>query len=311
MSENRTRKPGSVVWPIVLIGLGLVFLLNNLGVVSWNVWTILLRMWPILLVAIGIDLLFGRRTGVGAAISAVIILALFAGAFWFFQTSGDIWGGDQVSQLIEEELGDVERAEVDLSMSVGALEVSALPASSDLLIQGEILVSEFEEVRENFRISGTTADYSLSTHGQYYHPGWLFSNQADESKGWKLLLSPDVPMDLQVDTGVGKTVIDLSGMTLTALDIDSGVGEVVVTLPAEGDFEVRISGGVGRLEIRIPAGAAARIRVDTGLGNFSVDGDFTQRNGSYFTDSYDSADEQIDIFLDGGLGNIQVIEIDN
>ena len=45
-------------------------------------------------------------------------------------------------------------------------------------------------------------------------------------------------------------------------------------------------------------------------GNFSVVGDFTHQNGAYYSDSYSGADERIDIFLDGGLGNIQVIEID-
>jgi hypothetical protein len=294
-----------------LIGLGLVFLLNNLEVVSWDVWTVIMRMWPLLLVAIGIDLLFGRRSGVGAAISAVLILVMFAGAFWVFQATGDFWGGDQISQSIVQELGDASQAEVELSMSVGALSLSAMPESSGLLIEGQIQVSEFEDVRENYRITGDTADFSLSTHGQYYHPGWLFSSQADENKGWELYLNPDVPTDLKVDTGVGKTVIDLTGMTLTSLEVDSGVGEVVVTLPEGGDFDVRVSGGVGRLEVRIPAGAAVRVNVDTGLGSFSVVGDFTHRNDAYYTDSYDNADDQIDIFLDGGVGNIQVIEIDS
>ena len=196
-------------------------------------------------------------------------------------------------------------------MSVGQLALGAMSESSDLLIEGTIQVSEHEDVRERFRITGDTADFSLSTEGQFYHPGWLFSSQADETKGWDLYLNPDVPIDLKVDTGVGRTEIDLTGMTLTALDIDSGVGEVVVTLPADGDFQVRVSGGVGKLEILIPAGAAARINVDTGLGNFSVTGDFTQRDGAYYTDSYNTADDQMEIFLDGGVGNIQVIEIDN
>jgi hypothetical protein len=309
MSENRTRRPGSVVWPLLLISLGLVFLLNNLGVISWNVWNVMWRMWPVVLVAIGLDLIFGRRSGIGAAITALVILGMFAGAFWLVNFTGDIWGGDQVLESISQPLGDISQAEVDISMDVGLLEISALPDSSDLLIKGEIQVSEFEELREKLRTSGDTLDYSLSTLGQAYHPNWLFSNQVDEDKEWLLYLNPGVPLELRVDTGVGKSVLDLTGMTINSLDIDSGVGEILVILPAQGSFEVRVSGGVGKLEIQLPEGLAARISVDTGLGNTSVVGDFIQRGGDYYTGNYNGAEETVEIFLDGGVGNIRVVEI--
>jgi len=59
MEQRRWR--GSLVGPIILIGLGIVFLLNNLGLLSWSVWEVILRLWPILLIAIGLDILLGRR----------------------------------------------------------------------------------------------------------------------------------------------------------------------------------------------------------------------------------------------------------
>ena len=310
MSNNRTRRPGSVVWPLVLISLGLVFLLNNLEIISWDVWSVLWRMWPVLLVAIGVDLIIGRKSGIGAAIAALIILGIFAGAFWVFNLTGEVWGGEQLTEQISQPLGDVDFAEMDISMDIGLLEIAALPASSDLLIEGEIQVSEFEEVRQKLRTNDGTADYSLSTKGQAYHPNWIFSRQADESKEWALFLTSTVPLDLRVDTGVGKTVLDLSGLNLSNLDIDSGVGEIMVILPEEGGFDVRISGGVGKLELHVPSGLAARISVDTGLGNVSVVGDFDQRGGAYYTNAYNDAEESVEIYLDGGVGNIRIVEVD-
>jgi len=44
---------------IVLIGLGVIFLLDNIGILHWH-W--MARMWPIILIAIGVWL-FARRTG--------------------------------------------------------------------------------------------------------------------------------------------------------------------------------------------------------------------------------------------------------
>ena len=37
------------MWPVILIGAGVVFLLNNLGVLTWGVWEMLWRLWPVLL----------------------------------------------------------------------------------------------------------------------------------------------------------------------------------------------------------------------------------------------------------------------
>jgi len=311
MSENRNRKPGSVVWPLVLISLGLVFLLNNLEIISWDVWFTIGRMWPVLLVAIGIDLIFGRRSGIGAAISAVLILAIFAGAFWLLGVTGDVWSGDQLTELIVQELGKAKEAEVEISMNVGVLEIYAMPESSDLLVEGQIQVSEFERISENYRLEDETVVYSLTTKGQQYHPGWLFSNRVDQTKGWELFLNRNVALDLNVDTGVGKTVVNLTGINLTYLDVDIGVGEVVVILPEEGSYQVRVNGGVGKLEIQIPTGVAARINLDTGLGSTTVLGDYDYQNGAYYSESYSSSDEQVEIFIDGGVGNIRLLEINN
>ena len=51
---ERPVRHGGLVGPAILIGLGVVFLLNNLGMLDWGIWNILLRLWPLLLIAIGL-----------------------------------------------------------------------------------------------------------------------------------------------------------------------------------------------------------------------------------------------------------------
>ncbi|RIK28496.1 MAG: cell wall-active antibiotics response protein, partial [Chloroflexi bacterium] len=65
-----TRKNRSSLFgPILLIGLGILLLLSNLGVLTVNVWQMLFRFWPVILIAVGLDILFGRRSGIGAIIA--------------------------------------------------------------------------------------------------------------------------------------------------------------------------------------------------------------------------------------------------
>ncbi|MBN2044390.1 MAG: hypothetical protein JW757_05150 [Anaerolineales bacterium] len=309
MAQNRDYRGRSVVWPLILISLGVVFLLNNLGIISWDIWYTLVQMWPVLLVAIGIDLIIGRRSNIFSVISALIIIGLFAGAFWLIGVTGDAWSGEQVSRSILQQAEGAQAAEIEISMSVGELLIEALPDDANLLIDGEIRVSEYETVAEKLRMVGDTAVYSLETHGQQYHPGWIFSDRGESNKYWDLAINPNLPLELRLDSGVGRSEIDLSGMTLEYLEIDSGVGEVVVTLPEDGDYVVRVSGGVGRLEIRLPANVAARISLDTGLGDITILGDFYLQDGDYYSEGYSRSDQRVEIHLDGGVGNIKVVQI--
>src|SRR5689334_1360425 len=74
----RDRRPHRtpVLGPTLLIGAGLVFLLINLGVLDESVWSQLLQLWPLLLIAIGLDLLLGRRN---PALSLLIVLLVLGG----------------------------------------------------------------------------------------------------------------------------------------------------------------------------------------------------------------------------------------
>ena len=56
--ETRRISGTSLVWPIVLIGMGVVFLLDNLNVIDVDLWLLITRLWPLVLVAVGIDILF-------------------------------------------------------------------------------------------------------------------------------------------------------------------------------------------------------------------------------------------------------------
>ena len=74
---------------------------------------------------------------------------------------------------------------------------------------------------------------------------------------------------------------------------------------------MRVSGGVGQIEIYLPEGINARIKVDTGLGSLALDGNFDYENGVYLSEGFNAGDPIVDIFLDGGVGNIHVVQLGN
>src|SRR4051812_2116998 len=79
------RRPAhrvGVVGPTILIGAGILLLLNNLGLIAGDTWLVLWRLWPVILIAVGLDILFGRRSLLGSALVAATRLVVLLGGAW-------------------------------------------------------------------------------------------------------------------------------------------------------------------------------------------------------------------------------------
>jgi hypothetical protein len=306
--EYNYKRRGSIVFPVLLVGLGIVFLLNNLGYLGWDVWLVIGRMWPVLLIAIGVDVLLGRRSAMGAALSLVIILALFAGGVWFFYNTTPR-ANDYRTETISRPLDDAGEAEVTIDFSVGTFNVDATGDTTDLL-SGSLDLYPGESLSEDFRTVGDKAYYKLGTQN-YNNPGfWFFPPIGPNTRTWDLLLNADFPIMLDIDAGVGEGNLDLRGMTLEGINIDSGVGELTLYLPADGDFDVDISGGVGEVTVFVASDAPMRITVDGGLGNTSFDSDFYRHGDAYVSEAYEAGGDVIDLNIDGGVGSVSVRTIE-
>lgn len=295
----------SFVGPLILVFLGVMFLLNNLGLSTWSVWEILWRFWPVWLIAIGVEMLFGRRGRWGGLVALAIVLTMLGGLFYF----GSLWTGFSYSQMaapserqtISQPLNDSKEARVEIKSGVSRLEIRG-GAQTGALIEGAVTPVVGERLEQEFR-GGTTAYYTLRS--QFNGIQIPFGRRSGEGQ-WDLQLNGQIPMALTVETGVGKSTLDLSDLSITDLRINSGVGETTVTLPSTGQVRGRIQTGVGQTTLQIPDGMEARIRVETGIGGVSVRGDFI-RDGSYYTTpGYESARERVDLEVEGGVGGIRI-----
>lgn len=69
---------------ILLILIGLIFLLNNFGVLSWSVWGIIWKVWPLFLILVGLEMLVGKHfIGKAIMIFLIVILSLAIIGFLF------------------------------------------------------------------------------------------------------------------------------------------------------------------------------------------------------------------------------------
>lgn len=117
--------------------------------------------------------------------------------------------------------------------------------------------------------------------------------------------------NLQIETGVSKFVaVNLNNANYKKLSFDGGVGSYYLDFGGELNrtVDVNINIGLGALTLVIPQKVGVRIKYeDSWLSNFSIDDEFVRkRKGIYESGNFASADGQMNIFIESGLGSVKV-----
>lgn len=282
-----------------MIGLGVVFLLNNYGFLALNVWQVVLNLWPLLLIAVGFDILIGHRSKLLAALGLIVMLALLVGALWMMQSKvlrGQALEGEQIRQ----ELGDASRARVVIEVGYGTLGISDLPEPV-ALIMGTIPPRKNIPMQQEFSVQGGTASFTLQgvegtvaiSPDVYY---------------WDLQLNAEIPIDLEVALGMGDATLELTDLDLSALAFDMGLGQATLLLPAQGRLEGKVDMAIGELVLMVPEGMGLRLYKDTALVAVSLPDDYRLEDGVYTSPDYTSADQRIELRVDMAIGRLVIRE---
>ncbi len=292
------RKHVSLVGPTLLVGLGIILLLNNVGYLDWGFWDVV-RLWPVLLIAAGLELLLGRRSVWGSIVAAVLVLALLVGGVWLVTTTGGLapTGGEQTE--IAYPLESAESALITLDPAIGELTVSALDDSGNL-IEGTIVLRGPLELDQRFA-AGDPARVHLTAQA----PSGV-RLPSGVGGDWQLELSPQVTLDLRTDTGIGATTLDLGQLVVDRTTVDFGIGQATVTLPEASNATVTIDGGIGTVVVEVPEAVGIRLVADTGLVARNVPSNYAQSGETFTSPNYERADYRVELVVSLGIGTLTV-----
>ena len=246
----------------------------------------------------------------------------------------------QESSFIASKDG-VESGRVKVDFAAGKNFLSALGAGSTNLVEanlkhvGEIEFSEEGDTTKTVHIKQKGSIKNIATP---IKQGLRMVANSDAIE-WQVHLSPDVPLSLEVNGGIGPTKVDMTGLNVRNLKFDAGVGQFILILPEqEGEIDLDINtgvgetklyvpentranldidAGVGSVDVTIPPNAAVQIRASNGLGSVQVPkslrriskkGDFIEQGGVWQSEGFDLAERRIVIRYDGGVGSFHVRE---
>lgn len=298
-ADGLWRRQG-VVTSVLFVGVGVVFLMVNLGYLTMSIFDFVLHFWPILLIAIGFDIFIGRRSVLASVIGLVLILAILAGAVWLFGvrvSTGQALYGEQVSQPLQ----GADSARVSLSPAVGTLRLKSLPNANGLLV-GQVNSPGGQPVHQDYSVNGGQAQLSLRTTGSNFV---VFPNNTSQWI-WDLGLAQGVPVDLFADMGAGQIQMDLTGVDLTSLKVNMGVGRAEVTLPQSGSYHAEVDQAIGEMVVWVPRGVGVRINPDVALVAAQYPAGFQKQGDVVVSPNYGSASDQVDLRLNLAIGSVSV-----
>ncbi len=296
MSQTRSRS--GVLGPLLLIGLGIYFLLHNMGWVHISLWQLAARLWPVLLIAAGLDLALGRRSAWGALLTVVLVAALVAGSLMLI---GSPPSSPIAGQEVEVPLEGAEEATVYLRPELGWVRLGGLAEGNRDLIEGRChppCAIEAERSVQGVRRLEVRLDgrgwESLSILGSGLGPSW------------DLGLSGAIPVELSLELGTGRLEVDLRQLNIHQAEVHNGLGETTIWLPSVDGARLQVDGGIGDIRLRIPEGVGVRLRADTGIGPVDLPADFEARDEVFVSPGYDAAPSHIEVSVDLGIGAVRV-----
>jgi hypothetical protein len=284
------RREG-VAWPILLIGAGTFFLLNNFDPHPWVSWTQLIQLWPILLIAGGIDLVFKGQSGWVTIFGVLLAVLLIGGALWI--ASEGIHRTAEYQAISQSYQSEIAEAEVDLSLGFGELILSST-TQKEVLIQGSITLDNKDQ---QITAVGDRLFYQLENKTPVVFP---------LTARWELDLTEDLPLTLLVKNGVGEMQLALVNLNLNALDVNQGIGSLVVRIPKNAPDDILIHQSIGIVQVQLPEDVNVALDVKNGLSRVDLPPGFSLRNGYYYSPGASQANLDLSITIEQAIGYVAV-----
>jgi len=312
---------GSLIGATWLIGIGLVFIVQRATGWSWGqawpLWLILVGAslvvstfingrfefdgiwaltWPVLWTAVGVFLLLSTTGMIGSGPAELIATywpwLLIALGLWFV-IGAVLPTGRGLTERLAVPLGTASEASVQIRFGAGTLQTRIAAAGN--LVDGEFAGGVLHREPGPGRVE-------LRQDTRYGVP-WL-----ERSSTWSIGLTDRVPLDVRIQGGANRSMLDLRELKVRRLELQTGASETRVILPrAAGHTDVKASHGAASMVMEVPAGVAARITTKMAIGQTRIDETrFPRTAAGYESPDFATAANRVDIDAEGGVGSLTV-----
>jgi len=293
--------PARFRWGVLLVTIGLLLLLRNVGVFNDDIWVALLVYSPLVLIAIGIEKIFTRtRVQFISYLTSAFLLfgglaiAFYAGAGMegsFFTESSHTIKFDPAVKTLNARL-DLDQTNLTIRDSGPDL----VHAEFSRFTRKAVIIDKYEGDRATVEFKSRPLSFF----------GGALKIDTDEDMDWRLEFNDNLPLDLDVNGRNSDIHLNLSTTPLRRLALNTDDAKIYLKI---GELEplvrVVIGGEDSHLKLRVPQSVGLRIHgadYRTYLNRLGLIGE----DDVFETDGYDSSATQIDVDLDERLSDFSI-----
>lgn len=163
------------------------------------------------------------------------------------------------------EPADATEVRVTVNMGVGELNLSG---GAESLLQADFSYNVADWKPE--------LDYQVTNNNgrlRVEQPSGNINGIPDDkiTNRWTLRFNNEIPLDMNVTMGVGKSTLDFSELTLTDLQVKTGTGDITMKIGAQALDYAGIETGLGETNIQFGGGRLDDLNVKMGTGSVLID----------------------------------------
>jgi N-terminal domain of toast_rack, DUF2154 len=312
MAQNRGVRSSSVVFPLLLIGFGIMALFAR-TYPDFHPWPVFRHFWPLLLILVGAGMFWDRSrqpatpdqpppSPIGSTIGVVLFLLVLFALIWHHRPA-------VYSDTILASRSLVHHRQTIEVNGAKAVRMSVKMPSGELRMDGGAEHALDADFAFGSGWLAPQVDYSVSDGVGELDIGQQSGGQMmlKSDNNWNLKVNDTLPLDLEVDLGAGRGEFRFAKVNLTRLELNIGAGQAIVDLSGERakDLEAEIQGGVGEATIRLPKSVGVVATVHGGLGSIDTHG-LKEEDGNYVNEAYGKSPTTIHLTVQGGIGTIKL-----
>ncbi len=286
----------------VLIIIGVIFLLRNLGIPTVIPWVNLWQLWPMFLVVLGLQILFPR--GVLSIIAPVVLVftlvIAFLGAPLFPWTTPDYM---EASFPLQTDVSHGELRVQNVPVANISLQANTALHPPAVLFGGErTLIGDWGATQRD-----TSGIYTVKGHRSL---GGQFSTFNGSRAQLDLSINPTLDWNFNFDIAVINGRLDLTDLLWSNLVLSSGIANLTIRLGtafADG-AEIHINSGISRVALEVSQDVGLRITTSTPsfLHNLERSG-FDPLGDSYISPAYLADDPpKVHLIINSGISTISL-----
>ena len=304
-------------WGLILIAIGMLFILNNFGIIHFS-WFYFWRLWPVFLLFWGIAIL-PVKDMVKYILLGVVLISMFFVInrlpegrpwYWNFRHPGHSfyweWNDEDKDSTTTKTFSDQNLSvPFDSLAKKGILNLDA--AAGNFKIKGG--TSEFL----SFAKSGDIGNYELTTKDINGDKKITLKMQEGTSRHnirkneVNIKLNPKPVWNLEMSIGAAAVDFDLSEYMIDTANFEAGASSMVVRLGDKNPKTVLLfSAGASSIHVDVPKTAGCQVTSESFLVSKTLEGFENKGNHIYQTANFKDNKTKIYITIKTAVSSIEV-----